>query len=40
MNPGSVANITRVPELNRRILFTFGMLAIYRLGCAVPTPGR
>src|SRR5262245_46007716 len=39
MNPGSVANITRVPELNRRILFTFGMLAIYRLGCAVPTPG-
>jgi preprotein translocase subunit SecY len=39
VNPGSVANITRVPELNRRILFTFGMLAIYRLGCAVPTPG-
>jgi preprotein translocase subunit SecY len=39
MNPGSVSNITRVPELNRRILFTFGMLAVYRLGCAVPTPG-
>ncbi len=39
MNPGSVQNITRIPELNRRILFTFGMLAIYRLGCAVPTPG-
>jgi preprotein translocase subunit SecY len=39
MNPGAIANIARVPELNRRILFTFGMLAIYRLGCAIPTPG-
>ncbi len=39
MNPGSVQNIARVPELYRRILFTFGMLAVYRLGCAVPTPG-
>ncbi len=39
MNPGSVGNITRIPELNRRILFTFGMLAVYRVGCAVPTPG-
>ena len=39
MNPGSVSNIAKIPELNRRILFTFGMLAVYRLGCAVPTPG-
>ena len=39
MNPGAVQNIGRVPELYRRILFTFGMLAVYRLGCAVPTPG-
>ncbi len=39
MTPGSVGNITRIPELNRRILFTFGMLAVYRIGCAVPTPG-
>jgi len=39
VNPGSVGNITRIPELNRRILFTFGMLAVYRIGCAVPTPG-
>ena len=39
MNPGAVGNITRIPELNRRILFTFGMLAVYRIGCAVPTPG-
>jgi preprotein translocase subunit SecY len=39
VNPGSVANIARVPELNRRILFTFAMLGVYRLGCAIPTPG-
>jgi preprotein translocase subunit SecY len=39
MNPGAIGNITRIPELNRRILFTFAMLAVYRLGCAVPTPG-
>lgn len=39
MNTGSVQNIARVPELNRRILFTFGMLVVYRIGCAVPTPG-
>ena len=40
MNPGtSVANIARIPELNRRILFTLGMLIVYRVGCAIPTPG-
>ncbi|MFI5317753.1 MAG: preprotein translocase subunit SecY, partial [Myxococcota bacterium] len=39
MNAGSIGNITRIPELNRRILFTFAMLAVYRFGCAVPTPG-
>ena len=39
MNPGAIGNITRIPELNRRILFTFAMLAVYRIGCAVPTPG-
>ena len=39
MTTGAVGNIARIPELNRRILFTFGMLAVYRIGCAVPTPG-
>ena len=40
MNPGtSVSNIARIPELNRRILFTLGMLVVYRIGCAIPTPG-
>ena len=32
-------NAGRIPELRRRLLFTFGMLAVYRLGVAIPTPG-
>jgi len=28
-----------IPELRRRILFTLGMLAVYRVGCHVPLPG-
>ncbi|MCK6508435.1 preprotein translocase subunit SecY [Myxococcota bacterium] len=33
------ANITRVPELRRRILFTLGMLAVYRVGVFITIPG-
>jgi len=36
---GGLQNIGRVPELQRRILFTFGMLAVYRLGAHIATPG-
>ena len=36
---GGFQNIFKVPELKKRILFTFGMLMVYRIGCAVPTPG-
>ena len=32
-------NIFRIPELRRKILFTFGLLCIYRIGFAVPLPG-
>jgi len=32
-------NIFRVPDLRKRVLFTLGILAIYRLGAWVPTPG-
>jgi len=32
-------NLPRVPELRRRIGFTLMMLAVHRLGVAVPTPG-
>ncbi len=35
----SLQNIFKVPELKRRILFTLGFLAIYRVGCHVPIPG-
>lgn len=34
-----IANVFRVPELRKRILFTLGMLAVYRLGSHIPTPG-
>jgi len=33
------ANIAKVPELRKRILFTLGLLAIYRIGVFVPAPG-
>ena len=29
----------RLPDLKRRILFTLGMLFVFRLGAHVPTPG-
>jgi len=32
-------NATKIAELRRRIFFTFAMLAIYRVGVAIPTPG-
>ena len=32
-------NASRIPELRRRLLFTLAMLAVYRLGVAIPTPG-
>src|SRR5918996_4655487 len=35
----AIANVFRVPDLRTRILFTLGMLAIYRLGGHIPTPG-
>ena len=35
----AVANVFRIPDLRKRILFTLSMLAIYRLGGHIPTPG-
>ena len=35
----AVANVFKIPDLRNRILFTLAMLAIYRLGLHVPTPG-
>ncbi len=34
-----IANIFRIPDLRKRVLFTLGMLAVYRLGSHIPTPG-
>jgi preprotein translocase subunit SecY len=34
-----IANIFRIPDLRKRVLFTLGMLAVYRLGGHIPTPG-
>jgi preprotein translocase subunit SecY len=33
------ANIFRIPDLRKRLMFTLGLLAVYRLGSQVPTPG-
>jgi len=33
------ANIFRIPDLRKRVLFTLGLLAVYRLGAFIPTPG-
>jgi len=35
----SIQNIIKIEELRNRILFTLGLLAIYRLGGHTPTPG-
>src|SRR5216117_442784 len=34
-----LANAWRVPELRKRVLFTFLILALYRLGSWIPAPG-
>jgi preprotein translocase subunit SecY len=36
---GGFQNIFKIPELKKRILVTFALLMVYRIGCAVPTPG-
>src|SRR5947208_9886644 len=35
----AVANVFRIPDLRKRVLFTLAMLAVYRLGGHIPTPG-
>ena len=34
-----LANIFRIPDLRNRVLFTLALLAVYRLGGHIPTPG-
>ncbi len=35
----ALRNIWDVPDLRKRVLFTLGLLAVYRIGNHVPTPG-
>ena len=35
----SFRNIFAIPDLRKRLAFTFGLLAVYRIGCNIPTPG-
>lgn len=35
----SFRNIFAIPDLRKRIFFTFALLAVYRVGCIIPTPG-
>jgi preprotein translocase subunit SecY len=35
----SFQNIFKIPELRTRVLFTLTMLAVYRVGAHIPTPG-
>ncbi|MBI4309671.1 MAG: preprotein translocase subunit SecY, partial [Candidatus Omnitrophica bacterium] len=34
-----LTNCFKIEELRWKILFTLGILAVYRLGCYIPTPG-
>ena len=36
---GGIGSAAGIPELRRRILFTLIMLAVYRIGVQIPTPG-
>ncbi len=35
----AVANVFRIPDLRKRVLFTLAILAVYRVGGHIPTPG-
>lgn len=32
-------NIFKIPELKKRVIYSLAMLAVYRVGCHIPTPG-
>ena len=35
----SIANIFKIPDLKKKVLITAGLIAVYRIGAFVPTPG-
>lgn len=36
---GAFANCFKIPELKKKIIFTLAIIAAYRVGCYIPTPG-
>jgi len=36
---GGFQNIAKIPELKKKIILSLLLLAVYRLGCHIPTPG-
>ena len=36
---GGIQNITKIPELKKKIWFSLAMLAVYRVGVHIPAPG-
>ena len=39
MNLSAFANCFKIPELKKKIFFTLAIVAVYRIGCHIPTPG-
>jgi preprotein translocase subunit SecY len=35
----SFANLLKIPDLRKKIFLTFGLIAVYRIGAYIPTPG-
>ncbi len=35
----AIVNMFKIPDLKKKILFTLGLVAVYRIGAFVPTPG-
>ncbi|NCU25685.1 preprotein translocase subunit SecY, partial [Candidatus Nomurabacteria bacterium] len=35
----TIRNAFKIEDLRKKILFTIGILAVYRVGCAIPVPG-
>ncbi|MEA3328313.1 MAG: preprotein translocase subunit SecY [Candidatus Omnitrophota bacterium] len=35
----ALSNVFKIADLKKKILFTFGLIAVYRIGAFIPTPG-
>jgi len=35
----ALSNILKIPDLRKKIFLTFGLIAVYRIGAYIPTPG-